>query len=79
MILSGKMIIGEKLPYERELEASMQASRAVINSGVAELARKGFLTIKPRDGTFVDDYRRNGTMETLMSIMNYNDGFLRDA
>ncbi|BCN29380.1 FadR/GntR family transcriptional regulator [Anaeromicropila herbilytica] len=78
MILSGKLAIGEKLPSERELADSMQVSRAVVNTGISELARKGFLLIKPRVGTFVADYRRNGTLETLISIMNYNGGILRD-
>ncbi len=79
MILSGKILIGEKLPPERELSESMQVSRAVVNAGITELARKGFLIIKPRVGTFVADYRINGTLETLISIMNYNGGILRDA
>ncbi len=79
MILSGKLPIGKKLPPERELAGSMQVSRAVVNAGISELARKGFLLIKPRVGTFVADYRRNGTMETLISIMNYNGGILREA
>ncbi|MBE6054701.1 MAG: FadR family transcriptional regulator [Clostridium sartagoforme] len=79
MILSGKLPIGEKLPSERELSKSMQVSRAVVNSGISELSRKGFLTIKPRVGTFVADYRRNGTMETLIAIMKYNGGRLRKA
>lgn len=79
LILSGKIPIGEKLPSERELSESMQVSRAVVNAGIAELARKGFLIIRPRVGTFVADYRRNGTLETLISIMNYNGGVLRDA
>lgn len=79
MILSGRLAVGERLPSERELANSMQVSRAVVNSGITELARKGFLIIKPRVGTFVADYRRDGTMDTLMSIMNYNGGILRDA
>lgn len=79
MILSGKIPIGEKLPPERDLAKSMQVSRAVVNAGISELARKGFLTIKPRIGTFVADYRRNGTLETLISIMNYNGGMMREA
>lgn len=78
MILSGKLSIGSKLPPERELAESMQVSRAVINSGINELARKGFLVIRPRIGTFVADYRRDGTLETLIAIMNYNGGILRD-
>jgi len=76
-ILSGRLAIGDKLPPEREIAESMQISRAVVNGGITALARKGFLTIKPRVGTFVSDYRRNGTMETLISIMNYNSGVLR--
>lgn len=79
IILSGKLPVGEKLPPERELAKSMQVSRAVVNAGITELARKGFLMIKPRVGTFVADYRRNGTLETLVSIMNYNGGILRKA
>jgi DNA-binding FadR family transcriptional regulator len=77
MILSGKLKIGEKLPPERILAEKMQVSRAVVNSGIAELSRKGFLKVKPRSGVFVLDYRRYGTVETLLSIMNYNGGHLR--
>ena len=78
MILSGKLEIGTKLPPERELAESMQVSRAVVNSGIAEMEKKGFLTVKPRIGTFVADYRRYGTTDTLVSIMHYNGGMLRD-
>lgn len=78
MILSGKLEIGEKLPPERELAESMQVSRAVVNSGIAEMEKKGFLVVRPRIGTFVADYRKYGTTETLVSIMHYNGGMLRD-
>ena len=78
MILSGRLVVGDKLPPERDLAQSMQVSRAVVNAGICELARLGFLTIRPRIGTFVADYRRNGTTETLVSIMNYNGGKLRE-
>ena len=78
MILSGRLVVGDKLPPERDLAQSMQVSRAVVNAGICELARLGFLTIRPRIGTFVADYRRNGTTETLVSIMNYNGGRLRE-
>src|SRR5690606_16329150 len=77
MILSGKLKIGEKLPPERVLAEKMQVSRAVVNGGIAELARKGFLQVKPRSGVYVMDYRRHGTVESLLSIMNYNGGHLR--
>ncbi len=78
MILSGQLQVGQKLPSERELASSMQVSRAVVNSGIAEMERKGFLVVKPRVGTFVEDYRKNGTLETLVSIMSYNGGTLQE-
>lgn len=77
MILSGKLEIGSQLPSERELAESMGVSRGVVNAGIVEAANKGFLDVKPRIGTFVNDYRRHGTLETLMSIMNYNGGTFR--
>lgn len=77
LILSGQLEIGSQLPSERELANQMQVSRAVVNSGIAEMAKKGFLIVKPRSGTFVSDYRRYGTLDTLISIMSYNGGMLR--
>lgn len=79
LILSGELPIGAKLPSERELASSMQVSRAVVNAGIAEMEQKGFLVIKPRIGTFVEDYRRNGSMDTLVSIMKYNGGALANS
>ena len=78
MILSGKLKIGEKLPPERQLAQEMQVSRAVVNGGITDLERMGFLVVKPRSGTYVADYRRKGTIETLLSIMKYNGGSLRN-
>lgn len=78
MILSGKLTIGEKLPPERQLAEAMQVSRAVVNGGISDLEKKGFLTVKPRSGTYVADYRRKGTIETLLSIMQYNGGRIRN-
>jgi GntR family transcriptional repressor for pyruvate dehydrogenase complex len=78
-ILSGKLEIGSQLPSERELADMMQVSRTVVNAGIVEMAKKGFLIIKPRIGTFVSDYRRNGTLETFISIMGYNGGMLRKS
>lgn len=79
MILSGKLSIGEKLPSERELAESMHISRSVVNAGLSEIADKGFLEIIPRSGTYVADYRKKGTLDTLVSIMKFNGGTLPDA
>lgn len=78
LIISGKLQIGEKLPPERQLAEMMQVSRSVVNSGINELEKKGFLIVKPRSGTYVADYRRKGTIDTLMAIMKYNGGRIRN-
>lgn len=69
MILSGELAIGEKLPAEREIAQKMQISRSVVNDGIVEMARKGFLKIVPRQGTYVADYKKYGTIDILISIM----------
>ena len=76
MILSGELPMGSRLPSERELCEQMRVSRAVVNGGITELARQGFLEVRPRQGTYVADYRRNGNMDTLRAIMDYNGGTL---
>lgn len=76
-ILSGELEIGQRLPTERDLAEQMGVSRAVVNAGISAMSAKGFLEVRPRMGVFVADYQRAGTMETLVSIMNYNGGMLR--
>lgn len=77
MILSGELSIGEQLPPARELSTKMGVSRPVISAGIVELEKLGFVEVRPRQGVYVCDYRRRGTMETLVAIMRYNGGALR--
>lgn len=76
MILSGQLQIGDKLPSERYLAETMGVSRSVVNSGIVELERQGFVEIKPRIGAFIADYRRKGNAQTLLAIMHFNGGKL---
>lgn len=77
MILSGELAVGEQLPPARELSIKMGVSRPVISAGLVELEKLGFVEIRPRQGVYVCDYRRKGSMETLVAIMRYNGGALR--
>lgn len=77
MILSGELEVGEQLPPARDLAIKMGVSRPVISAGLIELEQLGFVEIKPRQGVYVCDYRRKGTIETLVAIMQYNGGALR--
>ena len=50
MILSGELAVGTPLPPERDLAQQKQVSRAVVNVGMAELAKQGFVEVRPRQG-----------------------------
>ena len=63
-ILSGELPVGSKMPPEREMAEQMKVSRAVVNGGINELRRKGFLEVLPRQGTYVADFSRNGNLQT---------------
>ncbi len=78
-ILSGELEIGEQLLTERELADVMGISRNIVHSGIATMVAKGFLEIQPRIGTFVADYNQKGSVDILVSMMNYNKGMLRKA
>ena len=76
MILSGELLVGSKLPPERTLAEQMNISRTVVNSGLAELAEQGFLEVRPRQGTYVADYRSQGNLDTLAAITRFRKGAL---
>ena len=71
-ILDRELLVGTRLPSERTLAEQTQVSRTVVNSGLAELAEQGFLEVRPRQGTYVADYRRCGNLSTLAAIMRHS-------
>lgn len=77
MILSGELAVGEQLPAARELSVKMGVSRPVISAGLTQLEKMGFVEVRPRQGVIISDYRRRGTVETLVAIMRYNSGAMR--
>jgi len=76
LILSGKFSIGEKLPSERELALRLGVSRPVVHDGLMDLVSKGLVSMRPRVGTVVNDYRREGSLSILTSLVNYQNGKL---
>jgi DNA-binding FadR family transcriptional regulator len=76
LILSAKLPIGQKLPSERELALQLGVSRPVVHEGLVDLAAKGLVTMKPRVGTVVNDYRKEGSLFLLTALVNYHQGQL---
>jgi DNA-binding FadR family transcriptional regulator len=76
LILSGQLTIGQKLPSERELALQLGVSRPVVHEGLVDLAAKGLVSMKPRVGTVVSDFRTEGSLALLNSLFNYHAGQL---
>jgi DNA-binding FadR family transcriptional regulator len=78
LILSGRYKPGDRIPAERDLAKDYRLSRPVIHEGLLELAGKGFVTISPRRGTFVNDFRRLGSLDSLASLFTFTEGRLSE-
>jgi len=78
LILSGALPIGKKLPSERELALQLNVSRPVVHEGLVDLAVKGLVSLIPRVGTVVNDYRREGSLSLLTSLLTYHQGDLKE-
>ena len=76
LILSGKVKIGKKFPSERELALQLGVSRPVVHEGLVELASRGLVSLKPRFGAIVNDYRKEGSITLLSSLIQYRKGKL---
>lgn len=74
LILSGELKAGERLPAERDLSNRLGVSRPVLHEALVDLAAKGLVSILPRRGVVVNDYRQSGSMAILSSLLNYQNG-----
>lgn len=77
-IISGELKIGDKLPPAKDLCNLMGVSLTVVNAGMSELVRKGFVETIPRRGSYVADFKHRGNTDTFISIMRYNGGTLTE-
>ena len=75
-ILSGELKPGDRVPPERELAKNFGISRGSVSQGILDLERAGFLRIVPRKGTFVAEYVRNASPETLGAIMSFDSTYI---
>lgn len=74
LILSGELKVDERLPAERDLAARLGVSRPVLHEALVDLAAKGLVTINPRRGVVVNDFRKSGSMAILSSLLAYHNG-----
>jgi len=77
-ILNGRYQPFSWLKPERELAVEFGYSRPVIHKAIIRLELKGLVTIVPRQGVKVNDYRETGKFSLLESIYDlYHEGISR--
>lgn len=76
LILSGELTAGEKLPSERDLALRLNISRPVLHEALVELSARGLVSILPRRGVIINDYRKTGSCAILSSLLTYHNGQL---
>lgn len=76
LILTGQVQIGQRLPSERDLAASLGVSRPVLHEAIVDLSSKGLVSISPRRGVFVNDFRVTGSLPLFLTLINYQEGGL---
>lgn len=75
-IISGELKCGDWLPPEREMAEQMGISRGSLHQAILALEYQGFVSIIPRKGTVVSDYRKHPTPQSLAVIMSYSSAEL---
>jgi DNA-binding FadR family transcriptional regulator len=70
-IISGELKINQKLPPERELAEQACVSRVTVHAALVELASKNVLRIVPRQGTFINDFKKENTLELYGALMQH--------
>lgn len=76
LILSGELKPGQRLPAERDLAARLGISRPVLHEALVDLAAKGLVRIQPRHGVTINDFRTQGSVAILSSLLAYHQGNL---
>jgi GntR family transcriptional regulator, transcriptional repressor for pyruvate dehydrogenase complex len=78
-ILSGELKVDQRLPPERDLAASWSISRPVLHEAIVDLQAKGLVRIVPRHGVYVKDFRTNGSIAMLASLISYSGNSFEPA
>lgn len=70
-IISGELKIGSRLPSERQMAQLLEVSRPVVRESLIVLKGKGLINMIPGKGNFINDYRVNGSLPILESLISF--------
>lgn len=68
-ILFGRIAIGQRLPAERDLAASLRVNRLTLRAALARLQALGLIVVRHGTGTVVANWRETAGPETLAFLL----------
>lgn len=78
-ILDGRLPVGERLPAERDLAASLGVNRGAVRESLKRLQQSGLVSIRHGGGTQVREWRRHAGIELLPHLLLDGQGQVRAA
>lgn len=67
-VLDGELAVGQRLPPERELAATLGVSRLTLRAALATLTAQGVLVVRHGSGYVVQDVQRTGGPDLLPGL-----------
>ncbi|HEY5944405.1 MAG TPA: GntR family transcriptional regulator [Kofleriaceae bacterium] len=67
-ILRGDLVVGDRLPPERELATQLGVSRLTLRAALATLDAAGLISVRHGSGYFVRDFVRDGGPDLLAGL-----------
>ncbi len=72
-IVTKKWAVSQKLPPERKLAETLGITRPTLREVLQRLSRDGWITIRHGKPTVVNDYKKNGGLGILNSLIYFNE------
>ncbi|GFO56396.1 hypothetical protein GMSM_34030 [Geomonas sp. Red276] len=74
-ILEGEFPVGGALPGERELAMRFTVNRATVREALELLSQAGWVTVRERRATVVNDFWIDGTLDLVPSMLSSETSF----
>ncbi len=78
MVIGGEYSPGNTLPSERDLAIKFKVSRPTLREAIQRLKRDGWITAKKGQTSIVNNFWKNGNLNTLVNIIQNNENITGD-
>ncbi|HPD22225.1 MAG: FadR/GntR family transcriptional regulator [Desulfomonilia bacterium] len=72
-IIKGQLVVGEKLPTERELARDLEVNRSTVREALGRLESLDLVEIRHGDGVYVKNYQESGSLELIRAMIRLDE------